>query len=257
MHRWRKSIPVSKLYEAARWWCRAIEIPVDSFSETGEEWLVTRAATLGVKGVVFDVGANIGEWSEMVLKLWPAAHIHAFEIVPKTAVSLKKRFGYDDQVTVNVFGLGPADSHIDIKYYPGRPKMAGFLIEYPQPEAYEIITGELRRGSDYVSENGIEEIALLKIDTEGAEHLVLQGLRELLEHQRIKIIQFEYGRANILTRFLLKDFYEMLEPMGYKLGKLFNDGVAFKSYELGDEDFTGPNYVAALDSIADALAVKS
>ena len=33
---------------------------------------------------IFDVGANVGEWSLLALKLYPTSIIHAFEIVPST-----------------------------------------------------------------------------------------------------------------------------------------------------------------------------
>ena len=38
---------------------------------------------------------------------------------------------------------------------------------------------------------------LLKIDTEGAEHLVLKGFSDLLSKQSIRLIQFEYGLSLI------------------------------------------------------------
>lgn len=94
-------------------------------------------------------------------------------------------------------------------------------------------------------DNGIERIDLLKIDVEDAEHLVLEGFGEALG-TKIDAIQFEYGRVNIITHFLLRDFYQILEARNYLVGKLFSNHVDFRSYDLTDEDFVGPNYVAVL-----------
>ena len=33
---------------------------------------------------IFDVGANVGEWSQLASKIFPNANLHAFEIVPST-----------------------------------------------------------------------------------------------------------------------------------------------------------------------------
>ena len=84
----------------------------------------------------------------------------------------------------------------------------------------------------------------LKLDVEGAEHLVLQGLDESLQNGRIRFVQFEYGRVNILTHFLLRDFYQLFRGYGYAVGKIYPDYVEFRDYDLRDEDFLGPNYLA-------------
>jgi hypothetical protein len=100
------------------------------------------------------------------------------------------------------------------------------------------------RGDSFLQREGIAEVDFLKLDVEGAEHLVLKGLEDRLQQRSIRFIQFEYGRVNILTHFLLRDFYQLLTGYGYVVGKIFPDYVDFREYELGDEDFIGPNYLA-------------
>ena len=78
------------------------------------------------------------------------------------------------------------------------------------------------------------------------EDRVLKGFGELLERGAIRVIQFEYGRVNIESHFLLKDFYKLLSGFGYVLGKIYPTEVLFKDYEYTDEDFLGPNYLAVL-----------
>jgi len=36
----------------------------------------------------------------------------------------------------------------------------------------------------------------------------------------------------------------LLEPLGFKIGKLYPNYVDFKDYSTADEDFLGPNFVA-------------
>ena len=60
--------------------------------------------------------------------------------------------------------------------------------------------------------------------------------------------------VNIETKFLLKDSYSLLESRGYKVGKLFPNYVRFREYRFEDEDFRGPNYVAASTQVAALIA---
>ena len=66
------------------------------------------------------------------------------------------------------------------------------------------------RGDDYADGHGITHIDFLKVDAEGADHLVLRGFERLLRAGRIDVVQFEYARFALTTHFLLADFY--VEP---------------------------------------------
>ncbi|SEK59951.1 hypothetical protein SAMN05444515_10397 [Ectothiorhodospira marina] len=74
--------------------------------------------------------------------------------------------------------------------------------------------------------------------------MVLDGFEGMLEEKAIRLIQFEYNQGAILSKFLLRDFYEFFEQQGYRVARLFPDRVQFKSYGFDDEDFKGPNYLA-------------
>ena len=100
---------------------------------------------------------------------------------------------------------------------------------------------------------GIGDIDFLKIDTEGSENLVLEGLLDTLKNRDIKVIQFEYGYINIISKFLLYDFYQFFDELGYTIGKIYPKRVEFKEYNLKDENFFGPNYVAVKSSETDII----
>ena len=83
------------------------------------------------------------------------------------------------------------------------------------------------RGDEFLAQEGIAAIDFLKLDVEGAEHLVLQGLEANLRKQSVRFVQFEYGQKDILTHFLLRDFYHLFGSYGYIVGKIFPDYVEF------------------------------
>ena len=111
----------------------------------------------------------------------------------------------------------------------------------------------IHKGGDYVQEKGIETIDFLKIDTEGSENLVLEGFIDILKKGEVKVIQFEYGYINIISKFLLYDFYQFFNELRYTIGKVYPKRVEFKEYNLKDENFLGPNYVAVKSSETDII----
>jgi hypothetical protein len=108
-------------------------------------------------------------------------------------------------------------------------------------------------GDFYMQSRLVSQIDILKIDVEGAEGLVLDGFVKAMTAGEIGLIQFEYGTANIVARWLLVDAYEKLTPLGFILGKLRDGGIDFRPYDLTLEDFIGPNIVAVHQSRVDIL----
>ncbi|MCW8826094.1 MAG: FkbM family methyltransferase, partial [Gammaproteobacteria bacterium] len=196
---------------------------------------------------VFDVGGNVGDYSLLLRKYFPNAAIHTFEIIDDNIVTIQEKNAGDNNITINSFGLSNENGTIDVKYY-GKGSGLNSLHDYPHSGESVWKECEIRKGDDYVQENGIESIDFLKIDTEGSENLVLEGLLDTLKNRDVKVIQFEYGYINIISKFLLYDFYQFFDELGYTIGKIYPKRVEFKEYSLKDENFFGPNYVAVKKS---------
>jgi FkbM family methyltransferase len=211
-------------------------------TRNGEHWLL---ATLGSEpiGTVLDVGANVGNWSLMAANLLPEATIYALEVVPNTAGELQARVGQHNRIRCFNLGLAERTGTLSLRYDPAASTHATFT-DYPHSWTGERIECPVMRADDFLAQQGIAQVDFMKVDVEGAEHLVLQGMENYLRDQRVRLVQFEYGRVNILTHFLLRDFYELFAKYGYLVGKIYPDYVDFRSYDLNDEDFLGPNYLA-------------
>lgn len=208
----------------------------------GEEYVLRTLQSFGLR-TIFDVGANIGEWSRMARSFFPAAAIHAFEIAPPTARELEAAFAGDTAFFPNACGLSDAAGEMEIKYYPDARGLST-LIDYPHDNRVQKLAVQVTTGDEYLCAHGIEHIDFLKMDVEGAEHLVIEGLRRSFQERRIGAVQFEYGRVNIVTRFLLRDFYRTFEEAGFRVGKIFPNYVDFRDYSFDQEDFLGQNYLA-------------
>jgi len=146
-------------------------------------------------------------------------------------------------IVVNDFGLGAAAGEVKIRYYENADYLTT-AVDYQGPHDTQFLTATVQKGDHYVKINNIEHIDFLKIDVEGMEHQVLQGFTEMFSKRAIDVIQFEYGTLSIITKFMLRDFYLFFIKYGYKVGKIYPTFVLFKDYDLSDENFLGPNYLA-------------
>ncbi len=91
-------------------------------------------------------------------------------------------------------------------------------------------TIQLTTIDQFVDDNNISKITLLKIDTEGNEYNVLKGAEESIKKGIIDIIQFEFTEMNLFSRHFFNDFYELLIK-DYKIYRLLpNSLLEIKNY---------------------------
>jgi FkbM family methyltransferase len=218
------------------------EFALNEFSIAGEVQMMDRLSQFNLK-TIFDVGANIGEWSKMALQRNETSEIHAFEPMPYVFRNLIKNISNDERVIPNPFGLSSKMEMRDMLFSRDNDRLTTPCLELAR-ENPEIIPLIMVAGDDYCRSRNIYSIDILKIDTEGHEFQVLKGFENMINEQKISLIQFEYGFANVLTKDLLIDFYRLLRPLGYVIGIQTPNGVVFRDYILPHENFMGPNYVA-------------
>ena len=84
-------------------------------------------------------------------------------------------------------------------------------------------TVQVRRLDDVCREFGVDRIDFLKVDAEGSDLDVLRGAEALLG-ERIGVIQFEFGGTSIDANQTLRDFFDLLEPAGYRVHRLLPEG---------------------------------
>lgn len=216
----------------------------------GEAALLT--ALRGTLGVVFDVGGNIGDWTQHALNA-DAARVHAFEISPATSAKLAQRYASEPRVTVNQFGLSDAAGSVTIHHYEDFPVLTT-MTEYPHDMASVALEVPVRTGDAYVAEHGIDRIDFLKLDVEGAEPRVLAGFAAAFDNGAIGAVQIEYGRVSILTKYLLHDFYADMTKRGFRVGRVLPNGVRFSDYDMAMENFHDSNWLAVHETRADLIA---
>jgi FkbM family methyltransferase len=248
----RRNWAVRTMARIARFYDRAWEHPNFEIDENGEAALLQAVAGEGIR-TVYDVGANVGDWSLEASRIFPSAQIHAFEPVPDTYKTLVAGVGGEARIRHHPFGLSEADGTAQFTYYGAENSFLSTMAMNVHDHLPSTnISIHLRRGDAVMGELGTSAIDFLKIDVEGMEYEVLCGLREALVAHRIGLIQFEKQPG----RRLLKDYFVLLGGHGYRIGKIFSRYVDFRPYDSAQEVSAGPNYLAVpagKDALIDRL----
>jgi len=202
-------------------------------------------------GVVFDVGANVGDWTTHALAAGAKA-VHAFEISPSTADALANTHGSDSRVHVNRFGLSAETGTVTIRHFPDLPVLTT-VTDFPWQLPAEELKVPVRTGDEYMAEHGIDRIDFLKIDVEGAEESVLRGFSNAFARGAIGAVQFEYGKFVVLTKYMLRDFYADLTNWGFVAGQILPTAWEPTPFNLVMENLSDANYLAVHSSRQDLL----
>lgn len=198
--------------------------------------------------ILFDVGANIGHYTNLMYMTFPNAEIHAFEPISRSYKILKGNFCQDNIKLVNT-GLGIETCKTQIFHYDD-----GYSNEHASlfPEVIstlhkqnKLVTEEINIDTidNYCIKNNISRIDFLKIDTEGNELNVLKGAQRMISSKSINIIQFEFNEMNVISRVFLRDFYNILE--NYEFFRLNTKSlIPLGNYISRNEIFQFQNIVA-------------
>ena len=182
--------------------------------------------------MVIDIGANIGMFTMFILRNFKGLNIHAVEPVPETYESLKlnvERYGDLGKVETHNVAVGAhPDTETEIVVYPN---MAGNSTMFPetkerQREATSTMFSEeeneflytqftlsipMTTLSSLINANAIDRIDLLKIDAEGCEVDILNGLEpqhwELIQQIAMEVHDQEENLPKVI---------EILESNGMK-----------------------------------------
>jgi FkbM family methyltransferase len=209
--------------------------------------------------VIFDVGANIGDYTKDVLSFFPNSQIYAFEPHPQTFNKMQASINSSKVNLINkgcgitnsvmeIYDLCDQDGSEHATLYKG-------VIEGIHQKSSVSTKVKIIKLDDYCKANKINKINLLKIDTEGNEYDVLCGASKMIAGGRIDIIHFEFNSMNIVSRHFFKDFYDLLK--GYLFYRLLPNSLApIRVYEpLFCEIFAYQNIVAINKKISGKLKI--
>ena len=179
----------------------------------------------------FDIGGSIGYYSVLGSKINPKLKVQAFE----PSLSSRQFFSeniklnhLEEHITLNGMALSDKEGTIDFHVvksskYPSVPNLSGQhnLDAVHNNLKSETITVDTDTLDNFVKKNNIQNIDLIKIDTEGTENRILGNAAETIERFKPIIISevlFDQIEAE-LEEIILKHQYEFYNHVNGKLQK--------------------------------------
>ena len=192
-------------------------------------------AILRTGDVFVDVGANVGIFTLVAARrVGPVGVVHSFEPVPANYSRLAENVSLNGfgNVRLNRAAAGSDPGELtfglesDMELESGRA-MSGF---YTAGASLRQVTAPVVRLDDYLSaEDDDRRIRLAKVDVEGYEPKVLEGLRNSLARKRVEIIMLEvsvYALAHQGARII--DVVRPLQQSGYRLYRIGVGGLLWR-----------------------------
>jgi len=129
-----------------------------------------------VKTIV-DIGSNVGASVMFWKKNYPSAQIYCFEPIPSNFEILKRNCAAMKGVTPYNEALGEESGEITFIHSPGAANEGGWSVfQRGVTGSEQKISIPILKSGSRLSELGVDQIDILKVDTEGAEKMIIKGL---------------------------------------------------------------------------------
>jgi FkbM family methyltransferase len=147
--------------------------------------------------IVVDVGANVGQWSGMLLDCITPEKLVIIEPLPDAFTALQKKFGRNRRVQLHNRAIGERESVERLKIT--RDTTGASLLQ-PREEMRAVIGSNWTITSEVDVKmttldrllTNLPEVSLLKIDVQGYERAVLAGAKQTLARTKFVLIELNF-----------------------------------------------------------------
>lgn len=181
--------------------------------------------------VFYDVGANTGLYTCFAAKKIPRGTVVAFEPYPPNIDELERNAALNSE-NITVLGVALADESDTVKISTPETPTPGHGTASMTADGGADIRAV--RGDELVTDGTVPAPTVVKIDVEGAEPLVIDGLAESLSDSRCRLVYCEVHLPSSAPRGSIHshgvDTSEMvvrLEGMGYSVERYEEGGDRF------------------------------
>jgi FkbM family methyltransferase len=193
-----------------------------------QKWAIKKLKSTHNKLVIFDVGANEGEFSAAFLKYINNCEIHCFEPNKTTFDRLSARFSKDSRIKINNLGLGSRNENMSLYDYAnsngsGHASFLQSTFEDIYPAETQRCEARIVRLDDYAKQQGISYIDFLKIDVEGYERAVLEGASDMISNSGVETIQMEFNAHNLISELSILKLSKILK--NYNIYRLISNAL--------------------------------
>lgn len=214
-------------------------------------------------GTFIDVGVNAGQTLAKVLGIDKDRLYLGFEPQLSCCFNADQFIKANNLVNAKVLPIALSDNNQLVSFFSeGETDECASLIDRKdsagnRPQTY----AQCRIGDEVLTEMSISQISAIKIDVEGAELQVMEGLKKILTSHRPPII-FEvlpnFSGVGVRTwhgpeiceknRMIAKKIYKYLSDIGYRIFQIDENSyreTMINEFDLDDiKNFKGSNYIA-------------
>jgi len=166
------------------------------------------------KGIFIDVGAHIGKYTIMVGRKINGRVI-SIEPAPDNFRTLLKNIELNSLKNVIPLNVAVADEDSERDFFVLKTSNTGGSTLYSnyleRGRSFKKIKVKVRRLDNLLSSLGISKIDLLKIDVEGAEKQVLEGMGKYLKRTKIIIYEEWDVKKGVATELLQKLSFKIID----------------------------------------------
>lgn len=199
--------------------------------------------------IVFDVGANIGEWSRHYRELTGSGLLFMFEPQPACQDAIISKNIINSQLVRSAVGNQTGA----MKLYTSSPTDGSASLHERHDSffdelTYEAIDVEVLSLDDFIKQQNLDFIDFIKFDIEGHELDALKGLMKALTAGKIGALSFEFGSGNLNSGTCFRDFWKLLHKQ-YHISVITPSGRLreITSYYEDEEFYRGvSNFIAEL-----------
>ena len=207
---------------------------------------VNREKKVGERGVIIDVGANQGEYTQKIFSSFPNFNYILFE--PQKDIFDKCLKKFENQTNFKIYNFGLFSENIEKNIYKSGTKNGLASIYDRKHEINDDVKYDFQKSNLIKLKRfdklglKIDNIKLIKIDVEGAELDVLKGFGEYLK--KTFLIQFEWGRAQLDSKNSFFEYWKILSKYGFEIYRIHPAGIKkIRKYSWYEEMYIASNFI--------------
>jgi FkbM family methyltransferase len=150
--------------------------------------------------VALDVGANIGNHALFFSRIF--RQVHAFEPNPTTLKRLHRNIGANGVANIVVHPFGLSDEN-NVKAFQDLSGVNAGASRIVESSGANLKTIEVKRGDDVIEARRLKGVDFIKVDVEGHEIAVLEGLKATIARDQ-PAVAFEFHPSQFDEGYFVK-----------------------------------------------------
>jgi FkbM family methyltransferase len=166
--------------------------------------------------MVFDIGANVGLYTVLLAKtVGDAGRVFAFEPEARTCEHLQENLKLNEALNVKWYRKALGERTGQASLFTGTVIGGGSLVHSQGGGDAEQVV-EIAQGDELVAAEKLPTPRAVKIDVEGYEHAVIQGLRHTLSEPGCEMICCEIHPSMLPAGVTPEAVLNLVDSLGFK-----------------------------------------